>query len=148
MLGLTACTSMPFGGGASAEKFQQSYLQQNLIKGKTTKADIVAKYGEPVSKSVHASGRETWVYRSSKSNSAIESLSSSSSTVNTGLGIIKNRLMAAIPGGGLGEVGAMVNSAKHDAVNAAMTTGQSDKAASLVISFNAKGAIESYMLGL
>ncbi|OJU71769.1 MAG: hypothetical protein BGN93_17285 [Acinetobacter sp. 39-4] len=144
VLGMTACASMP--GGTSSEKFQSSYLQSHLIKGKTTKAEVVAMYGEPRNKSINSDKSEYWYYTANASASPLGAFASSSSqTVNTGIGIIKNRLMAAIPSGS-GDVGAMVNSAKTDAANAATGSGNSGRVADLQIYFNCNGRVYSYNL--
>ncbi|WP_336141237.1 hypothetical protein [Acinetobacter sp. 102] len=144
VLGMTACASM--SGGTSSEKYQPTYLQSHLIKGKTTKAEVISMFGEPKEKSISSNKRESWYYNSSVSNSPLGAFASSSSqTVNTGMNILKNRLMQAIPGGGAGEVGAMVNSAKSDAVNAATGTGGSNSnGVSLWVQFDSKGYVESF----
>ncbi|MFV5193187.1 hypothetical protein ACMXYY_13770, partial [Acinetobacter courvalinii] len=143
VLGMTACASMP--GGTSNEKYQPTYLQSHLIKGKTTKAEVVAMYGEPKSKSIASDKSESWYFNSGASNSPLGAFASSSSqTVNTGMNILKNRLMQAIPGGGSGEAGAMVQSAKIDAVNAATGTAGGASGVSLWINFESKGYVERF----
>ncbi|WP_332605672.1 hypothetical protein [Acinetobacter sp. ESBL14] len=144
VFGMTACASMP--AGTSIEKYQPTYLQSHLIKGKTTKAEVIAMYGEPKSKSIASDKTESWYFNSGASNSPLSAFASSSSqTVNTGMSILKNRLMQAIPNGGSGEVGAMVQSAKTDAVNTATGTGDSNnKGVSLWINFDSKGYVERF----
>ncbi|ENX36496.1 hypothetical protein F889_00210 [Acinetobacter colistiniresistens] len=145
VLGMTACASM--SGGASNDKYQPSYLQSHLIQGQTTKAEVIAMFGEPKSKSISSDKSEYWYYSFNQSHSPLGALASSSSqTVNTGISILKNRLMQAIPNGGSGEVGAMVQSAKVDAANAATGTDNANKSENLQIRFDRNGRVERFNL--
>ncbi|WP_321822439.1 MULTISPECIES: hypothetical protein [unclassified Burkholderia] len=61
----TACTQMPSSSGNQIDKFSPSYVRQHIVVGKTTKADVVALYGDSNSKQTKDDGRETWYYNES-----------------------------------------------------------------------------------
>lgn len=58
-LPLTACQTLQ---GGSFDKYEASFIKENLVKGKTTKADVRRIYGEPESMNDDSYGESSWYY--------------------------------------------------------------------------------------
>lgn len=59
---LSGCYS---GGNSALDKADETSIATTLIKGVTTKQEVVSAYGSPMSKSPTADG-ETWLYQYTK----------------------------------------------------------------------------------
>jgi outer membrane protein assembly factor BamE (lipoprotein component of BamABCDE complex) len=49
-------------GNASLETANNASVSQQIVRGKTTKAEISAAYGKPMYTTIDPSGQEQWVY--------------------------------------------------------------------------------------
>ncbi|HBS1472449.1 TPA: hypothetical protein MAC31_002423, partial [Klebsiella pneumoniae] len=56
---LAGCAS---GGNKSIEQETQIGVQSKIIKGKTTKQEVKAAYGDPAGVSISSDGKEQWHY--------------------------------------------------------------------------------------
>ena len=66
---LTACSMI---AGNSPQSETQESINQKIAKGKTTKAEVKAKFGEPVSTTPKERGTEEWSYKMSGSGNAVK----------------------------------------------------------------------------
>ncbi len=56
---VAGCSS---SGNTSLETANNASVSQQIIRGKTTKAEITTAYGQPMSTGIDASGQEQWMY--------------------------------------------------------------------------------------
>ncbi len=61
---LGGCMSM---GSTAIEKEDAATLEQKIVRGKTTKAQVLAIFGEPLEKGTR-DGREFWAYRTTQTS--------------------------------------------------------------------------------
>jgi outer membrane protein assembly factor BamE (lipoprotein component of BamABCDE complex) len=66
---LAACSMI---AGDSPQGETQESINQKIAKGKTTKAEVKAKFGEPVSTAPKERGAEEWSYKMSGSGNAVK----------------------------------------------------------------------------
>lgn len=62
-IGLTGCAT----GNTSLSTESRGTLQQKLVKGKTTKSDVVSNFGEPSERGSEG-GKEYWAYQFAQSS--------------------------------------------------------------------------------
>ncbi|WP_282339447.1 hypothetical protein [Pseudomonas sp. PS02288] len=81
-LALTGCAAPGQQQATQAsQKFDVTYINQNLVSGKTSSSDVINRFGAPDSRSVSGTGEERWTYRrqasAGTSNSLMDSLPAS-----------------------------------------------------------------------
>lgn len=59
LLVLAGCVST---GNLALKEENTTTLQQKIVKGQTTKAEVITMFGEPQSRSIDNTGIETWIY--------------------------------------------------------------------------------------
>ncbi|WP_287031053.1 hypothetical protein [Pseudomonas sp. UBA6310] len=63
-LALTGCAAPGQQQATQAsQKFDATYINQNLVSGKTSSSDVISRFGAPDSRSVSGTGEERWTYR-------------------------------------------------------------------------------------
>lgn len=67
---LSGCVN---SGNQTLKSESQESIKSKLVKGKTTKADVQAQFGEPYSRSTLDSGEEVWSYAMHNSQMAATS---------------------------------------------------------------------------
>lgn len=58
-IGLAACAS---NGNESLRDESESSVQNKMVEGRTTKAEVRAMYGDPLKTTSHDGGMESWTY--------------------------------------------------------------------------------------
>ena len=66
---LVACSIIP---GNSPQSETQESISQKIAKGKTTKTEVRAKFGEPALTTAKERGAEEWSYKMAGSGSAVK----------------------------------------------------------------------------
>jgi outer membrane protein assembly factor BamE (lipoprotein component of BamABCDE complex) len=66
---LAACSAVPEN---SPQRETQESINQKIMKGKTTKAEVRSMFGEPVSTASKERGAEEWRYKMASSSSTIK----------------------------------------------------------------------------
>jgi hypothetical protein len=66
---LVACSIIP---GNSPQSETQESISQKIAKGKTTKTEVRAKFGEPALTTAKERGAEEWSYKISGSGNAVK----------------------------------------------------------------------------
>ncbi|WP_155740337.1 hypothetical protein [Burkholderia territorii] len=148
LAGTAACTQMPSSSSDQVDKFSPSYIKQHIVVGKTTKAEVVALYGNSNSKQTKDDGRETWYYNESTASTpnVMERMGGMLSGITSGL----SQMGLSTAQNSVGAVSDQVNGANRrvNGAKTVMNSTRDDKAANgsgyahqLFINFNNKGIV-------
>ncbi|WP_155675565.1 hypothetical protein [Burkholderia territorii] len=148
MVCVAACTQIPSGGSNQVDKFSPSYVKQHIVVGKTTKAEVIAIYGDSKSKQAKDDGRETWYYNenSESTPNVMERMGGMLSGITSGL----SQMGLSTAQNTVGAVSDQVNGANRrvNGAKTVMNSAQDGKAAKgngyarqLFIDFSNKGIV-------
>lgn len=147
-LGCTLLLSGCLSGITTSNSLSQDGLRENLVVGKTTKADVKKVYGEPTSIAKKRSG-DTWVYvfEPSKMNSAMSGVAQGATSAAVAEGTSRATLGGIKAGGMVGGMAAS-SAATHAgaAASASVDKAIPRETKRLRIQFDKFDTVKSYTL--